>query len=179
VVAWGWNDFGQTDVPEGLAGVIAVAAGYGHSLALKGDGKVVAWGSNDSGQATVPDDLAGVTAIAAGYYHSMAKVTTIRVSIGKARVREGDRGSKKVTLPVRLSHSSTRAVRVAWRTVKGTAKPGQDYVAAKGTLRIAAGRTKGKVVVRVKGDRIKERTERCSSACPSPREPPSGWPRAS
>jgi hypothetical protein len=37
-------------VAGGLSGVIAVAAGSGHSLALKGDGTVWAWGSNSSGE---------------------------------------------------------------------------------------------------------------------------------
>ena len=34
VVAWGDNRFGQTNVPAGLSGVTAIAAGGGHSLAL-------------------------------------------------------------------------------------------------------------------------------------------------
>ena len=27
VVAWGWNEYGQTNVPSGLSNVVAVAAG--------------------------------------------------------------------------------------------------------------------------------------------------------
>ena len=74
VYAWGKNDMSQlgdgtTDPhplpvlvkdppgasngklpPRRLAGVIAVAAGSGHSLALSADGTVWAWGSNDAGQ---------------------------------------------------------------------------------------------------------------------------------
>jgi|GEM_PF-6998122 len=34
VVAWGYNDSGQTTLPAGLSHVIAVAAGGDHSLAL-------------------------------------------------------------------------------------------------------------------------------------------------
>ena len=108
VWAWGWNDKGQlgngttTDQPTPvqvkdpsdptgfLAGVIAVAAGERHSLALKANGTVWAWGYNGSGQ--LGDDqwtdkltpvrvkdpldatgfLTGVKAIAAGALHSIA-----------------------------------------------------------------------------------------------------------
>ncbi len=35
---------------SGLSGVVAIAGGYVHSLALKSDGTVWAWGSNYSGQ---------------------------------------------------------------------------------------------------------------------------------
>jgi uncharacterized repeat protein (TIGR01451 family) len=72
MVAWGSNDKGQTNVPANLGGVVAIAAGGGHSLALKRDGTVVAWGYNGSGQATVPAGLSDVVAIAAGDAHSLA-----------------------------------------------------------------------------------------------------------
>jgi len=50
---------------------IAIAAGYGHSLALKSDGSIVGWGYNDSGQATPPAGNDFI-AIAAGGYYSLA-----------------------------------------------------------------------------------------------------------
>ena len=71
VVAWGSNNYGQTNVPAGLTGVIAVAAGHRHSLALKSNGTVVVWGDNSQGQTNVPAGLAGVTAIAASGDHSL------------------------------------------------------------------------------------------------------------
>ena len=35
IVAWGWNDYGQCNIPEPNEGFVAVAAGAGHSLGLK------------------------------------------------------------------------------------------------------------------------------------------------
>ena len=70
VVAWGGNSEGQTTVPAGLSGVVALAAGGFHTVALKQDGTVVAWGSD--GQTTVPAGLSGVVAIAAGGSHTVA-----------------------------------------------------------------------------------------------------------
>ena len=66
VVAWGYNYYGQTNVPSGLTNVVAIAGGYYHSLALKSDGTVVAWGYNDYGQTNVPSGLTNVVAIAGG-----------------------------------------------------------------------------------------------------------------
>ena len=72
VIAWGANDYGQSDVPGGLTSVVAIAAGRDHSLALRSDGRVVGWGRDDFGQATVPATLSNVVAIAAGLDHSLA-----------------------------------------------------------------------------------------------------------
>ena len=71
VVAWGSRN-GITTIPAGLSGVIAIAAGQSHTVALKSNGTVVAWGLNDSGQTIIPADLSGVIAIAAVAYHTAA-----------------------------------------------------------------------------------------------------------
>ncbi len=70
---------GQVD---GLRGVIAIAAGGAHSLALLADGTVWAWGQNFYGQAGSPPSfsrrpapvrgLTRVSAVAAGPAHSLA-----------------------------------------------------------------------------------------------------------
>ena len=103
VWAWGWNSFGQLGTPPdpytsrsvpaqvpGLSGVVAVAGGAWHSLALKSDGTVWAWGRNNDGQLGDPQSagsatplqvvdpsdpsghLTGVAAIAAGSNFSLA-----------------------------------------------------------------------------------------------------------
>ncbi|MBF0450343.1 MAG: cadherin domain-containing protein [Candidatus Magnetomorum sp.] len=97
VWAWGSNTQGQLgtgksgadtseDTPnliQTLDNCVSVAAGYGHSVALKKDGTVWTWGFNSSGQlgdgsetnrnqpAIVPG-LANIIAIAAGDYHTVA-----------------------------------------------------------------------------------------------------------
>jgi hypothetical protein len=92
--AWGQNFYGQlgdntgTDRHEpvqvhNLTGVVAIAGGWYHSLALKSDGTAWAWGDNDQGQLgdnTTTNrhepvqihNLTGVAAIAAGLGHSLA-----------------------------------------------------------------------------------------------------------
>ena len=73
LVAWGANNAGQRDVPENLVGVVAVAGGSAHTLALRNDGNLLAWGQNTYGESTVPVVAqSGVTAIAAGVDHSLA-----------------------------------------------------------------------------------------------------------
>jgi hypothetical protein len=72
VVAWGSNDFGESDVPAGLNNVIQIDAGDDWSAALKSDGTVVAWGQNNYGQTDVPGDLTDVVEIACGGYHMVA-----------------------------------------------------------------------------------------------------------
>ena len=72
VVAWGPTDEKWRNVPNGLSGVVAIAANISHYLFLKQDGTVVAWGQNQYGQCNVPAELSGVIAIAAGYDHSLA-----------------------------------------------------------------------------------------------------------
>jgi hypothetical protein len=50
-------------------------------------------------------------------------------------------------------------VTVAWATADGTAKAGSDYVAASGSVTIAAGATKAVFKVTVLGDHVSEGDE--------------------
>ena len=74
VVAWGENSSGQTSVPlAAQSGVVAIAAGGYHTVALKSDGSVLAWGADGDGQTDVPVPAqSGVRAIAAGGWHTVA-----------------------------------------------------------------------------------------------------------
>src|SRR5262249_26375217 len=94
---WTWGDNSQGQLGDngqvafrstpaqvaGLSGIVSIAAGFNHTLALAGDGTVWTWGDNYGGQigdGTTTDrptpfhvpGLSGVTAIAAGGFHSVA-----------------------------------------------------------------------------------------------------------
>ena len=97
VYAWGDNTNGQigngssgTNVTSpwqsSLSGIIQVAGGHYHSMALKSDGTVYVWGDNSYGQGgngtssgtqttptqVQPGSLTGIIQIAAGFSHCMA-----------------------------------------------------------------------------------------------------------
>ncbi|OBS51708.1 hypothetical protein A8B73_14880 [Methylosinus sp. 3S-1] len=98
VKCWGYNYYGQVGdgttttritpvAVSGLSsGVVALAAGYGHNCALKGDGGLWCWGRNYFGQVgdrttthratpvSVPGHTRGVLAIALGGDHSCVSV---------------------------------------------------------------------------------------------------------
>jgi Ca2+-binding RTX toxin-like protein len=55
--------------------------------------------------------------------------------------------------------SSTLPVTVSWRTVDGTAKAGNDYIAKSGTMTFAPGTVSQEVVIAIVGDNIAEGNE--------------------
>ncbi|MGB2988296.1 MAG: hypothetical protein WBE26_20695, partial [Phycisphaerae bacterium] len=69
IVAWGWNLFGQCNVPAPNADFVAVAAGKHHNLGLRTDGSIVAWGSKWFGECDIPVPNTDFVAIAGGRYH--------------------------------------------------------------------------------------------------------------
>jgi len=134
VWAWGYNYYGQlgngttnTSLPYdvttpgqvgNLTGVVAVAGGAYHTLALKSDGTVWAWGFNGDGelgngtttntttpvQVRDPNDpsgnLTGVVAIAAGFYTSFAlKSDGTLWGWGLNRYGEVGNGTTNITSP--------------------------------------------------------------------------------
>ncbi|NBO46831.1 MAG: hypothetical protein EBU85_07500 [Actinobacteria bacterium] len=77
---WGWNYFGQCNVPSGKFSQLA--AGAFHTAALTSDGTIVAWGSNTYGECNVPPGK--FAQLAAGYGHNIAlKVDGTAVGWGR------------------------------------------------------------------------------------------------
>ena len=98
VAAWGWNAYGQTNIPADLSNVVAIAGGFFHSLALKSDGTVVAWKFNNLGQTNIPVGLSNVVAIAGGGYHNLALRSDGTVAAW------GNNGNGQTSIPVGLSN---------------------------------------------------------------------------
>ena len=108
VVVWGGNGLGQATVPlAAQSGILAVAAGGSHTLALKADGTLVSWGEVYDGTEYVaspaPSSLSGVTAIAAGANHSAALKTDGSV------VAWGFNGLGQTNVPA-AAHSGVTAI---------------------------------------------------------------------
>ncbi len=125
VVAWGNNEKGQTDIPEGLSDIIAIAAGGAHSMALKADGTVVAWGNNGAKQTDIPAGLSGVISIAAGGDHSLALKQDGTVVawgfdfFGQTRVPEGLSGVTAIAAGNRFSMAlKADGTVVAWGEIE-------------------------------------------------------------
>jgi alpha-tubulin suppressor-like RCC1 family protein len=55
VTVSGSNEFGQANVPAGLTGIVQVAAGSQHTLALRKDGRLFSWGDNSNNQTLAPN----------------------------------------------------------------------------------------------------------------------------
>jgi alpha-tubulin suppressor-like RCC1 family protein len=79
VVAWGFNNSGQTNVPINLTNGLAVSGGFAHSLALRKNGAVIGWGLNGHNQTNVLSDLTNVVRIAAGGFHNLVIVNSSSV----------------------------------------------------------------------------------------------------
>ncbi|MBM3334527.1 hypothetical protein FJY63_07685 [Candidatus Sumerlaeota bacterium] len=118
IVAWGYDAYGQCNVPAPNAGFIAIAAGERHSLALKSNGSIVAWGYNPYGQCNVPTPNSGFVAIGAGTQHSLG----LQGAGGSLRV------NIEPTAAVAYGAQWSVDYRAAWRDSGTTvALPAGDY----------------------------------------------------
>ncbi len=71
-------------------------------------------------------------------------------------VNEGQSGTTTATATVRMACSTTRPVTVDYSTQDGTAKAGEDYQSALGTLTIPAGQTSVALPLSIVGDTLTE-----------------------
>lgn len=72
VVSWGSYGAGEVAFAKAAGGVVAVAAGAKHTMALRPDGKVFSLDYAGFGPPPVPPSLANIVAIAAGTEHTLA-----------------------------------------------------------------------------------------------------------
>ncbi len=107
VIAWGGNQFQQSDVPANLPNVTSVSAAYGHSLALTEEGKVSAWGGNTSGETSVPEGLENVIAISAGASHNLA------LQVDGTVLAWGNNRFGQAVVPEELTNQSSEVTKIA------------------------------------------------------------------
>ena len=105
------------------------------------DGYRVATSSATAGVDVLDDEAADAATVAQW---------SIELAAADARVREA--AGAKLRFVVSLSEAASEAVSVRYATADGTALAGEDYVAASGAVRFAAGETSRVVVVEVLED---------------------------
>jgi ELWxxDGT repeat protein len=86
-------------------------------------------------------------------------LTTPALSIAGTHAIEGDAATALMHFNVSLTPAAKQAVTVDYVTSDGTAKSGDDYDAASGTITFAAGETAKTIDVRVRGDVTPENNE--------------------
>ena len=87
-------------------------------------------------------------------------LTTSAFSVGDTRAREGE--DAELVFEVTLDQASSVSVTVNYTTADGTAKAGEDYRAASGTLELAPGETSKTIEVAVLDDPANEDEETLS-----------------
>ena len=79
-------------------------------------------------------------------------------SVNDVTVAEGN-ASGQVTVTIALSRPADNTITIRWSTVDGSAIAGQDYVAATGSVTIAAGQQSATIVIGLIGDVVEEADE--------------------
>jgi chitinase len=79
--------------------------------------------------------------------------------VSDATIKEGNSGQRIATFEVHLSQPATKAMSFAYKTVNGSAKGGNDYVAETGTVKFATGDKVATVEILITGDTKVEASE--------------------
>jgi hypothetical protein len=90
---------------------------------------------------------------------NLARALGTRLSMENVAVPEGDSGTVDAVVPVSLGWPALDTVTVDWATADGTARNGEDYTGASGTLTFPPGTTTGEIRVPVSGDSLFEAAE--------------------
>ncbi|MDE5077000.1 MAG: sodium:calcium exchanger, partial [Trichodesmium sp. St2_bin6] len=85
--------------------------------------------------------------------------TVPQISIGDAKVTEGNKGKKNMQFEVELNKGSSKTVKVSYGTVDGSAKSGKDYQKTSGVLTFKPGQRKKILNVPILGDTRDEKNE--------------------
>ncbi|SET60767.1 RHS repeat-associated core domain-containing protein [Nitrosomonas marina] len=79
-------------------------------------------------------------------------ITVSPISINSPSVVEGNAGTQQATFTVQLEQPLSADLVVNYQTVDGTAKAGEDYVAANDSVTIPAGQTETAIQIAINGD---------------------------
>jgi len=85
--------------------------------------------------------------------------TPTTLSIAKTSVLEGNTGTAQMVFTVTMPFPSQHVVTVQYATANSSAKAGQDYISASGTLTFPPGTTSQTITVQVLGDEMHEPNE--------------------
>lgn len=160
-----------------------VVAPYSDGGLLDTHTATIDWGDGSTSAGAVTED-AGAGTISASHVYGAAGTYTVdvcatdddegtgcdslrvevierppEVSIGDATVDEGDEGPAEARFPLSLAFPAPAPFTVSYATADGTARAGEDFAAASGTVTIPTGAASGSIVVEVAGDRVDELEE--------------------
>ncbi|MHC4397335.1 MAG: Calx-beta domain-containing protein [Planctomycetota bacterium] len=148
------GSYSYASVAEAMADLFTNAAN--NDFSLKDNSRAIGFGTSVWG---IPaTDIIGTLRndgdVDAGCYeHSEGGGSGSVVSIGDARVTEGDSGTRNINFAIMLSASSEQIVTVDYNTTDGTATTeDSDYSNQSGTATFSAGTTQQTISVLVNGD---------------------------
>lgn len=120
ITVWGNNSYNQKSIP-GITGVTAIAAGFGHALAVTDSGDAYAWGLNTDGQATLPSSKYSL--VSAGSKHSAGLKPNGNLELwGNITTYNANCGGSETTMPaVGMTGSFSKLA------------SGKDHIVAKGS----------------------------------------------
>jgi acetyl esterase/lipase len=144
-----------------VTGVVQISED-GHTLAQSAISQSSA--TLDAGVFSTGDHTLVVSYLGATNFEASSTMVTLHVtlpslSITDTSVVEGNSASKTYVVYARLSAPSSETVLVSYATEPGTAKEGEDFSAAQGTLTFAPGETTNAINLTIFGDTTAEDDE--------------------